>query len=260
MELKYKAVTLTSETILDHIDHQDLNEFVGRIHSGRTLMAETLAFLTAEALFDQNVLIGEQPPTAYPVLVDDELHNTAIDRKWRGFALMGLKQGKAVLESKGHHGFTPAQKCLTLNAPFFDVARYPVHAVSAVWENTLNMALAHYKYAEIKKPMFLANHRWHKDRLVEYRSKLFFCSLHHIPTGMGNYLKAYLGVGQNKHGETIVFGFSFERAGDTERTKLIPLTAKELEGLISFDSLSGQIGHRLVDHINHFVPAEERVQ
>lgn len=185
MQEDFDIVTLTSENVLDYVDHTQMQLVVGRHHSGRTMMSQILALLTAEALFDQDISLSDREEIKClprPVFVDDEQTSASTDRAWRSFVHMGLKNWPTVFEQNAHHSYTPASCCLTLKTPF----NYVVHAVSGVFEPAILNAVGFWQSQINPAPMFLADHRLRDlTDTALLKSPAHFCSMVNVPGNFG---------------------------------------------------------------------------
>lgn len=260
MQDDFDIVTLTSENVLDYVDHTQLNLVVGRIHSGRSTVSQILALLTAEALFDQGITLGGQEGVnciPRPVFVDDEQIPTGLDRAWRGFVHMGLKNWPTVFEQNAHHSYTPASSCLTLKTPF----SYVVHAVSAVFEPTLLNAMGFYNSQAIPAPMFLADHRIRvlNDPLL-LKPNVFFCSMERVVGNFGpnEFATEHEGYGCllatfiAKNGRPTVFGYGMRQLDD--KILLLPLPADAVRQAIDRQNseFTGRLCNRVIDTVAAF--------
>lgn len=256
----FDIVTLTSENVLDYVDHTKLNLLVGRNHSGRSTMSQILALLTAEALFDQGITLGDREGVTCiprPVFVDDEQIPAGTDRAWRGFVHMGLKNWPIAFEQNAHHSYTPSTVCLTLKTPF----SYVVHAVSGVFEPTVTEAKEFFEAQKTPAPMFLADHRIRNlaDRSL-LKPNVHFCSLTRIAGNFGPnefasenegytcILAAFLA----KNGRPTVYGYGMRHLDDN--ILLLPLPADAVRAaLVAQESEhTGRLYHRVIDTIAAF--------
>lgn len=259
MQDDFDIVTLTSENVLDYVDHTQLNLVVGRFHSGRTIMSHLLALMTAEALFDQGITLGGQEGIdciSRPVLVDDESYPEALDRTWRGRVFLGLRNWPALFEQNAHHAYTPAKGCLTVKTPF----AYVVHGVSAVFEPTLLNAKGFYESQSIKAPMFLADHRIRdmNDPAI-LKPNVHFCSVATITGGYApneligevDHYSCILSTLRAKNGRIVIFGFGIKAID--EKQMILPLPADAIRAALLNQEAryAGRHLCRAIDYVNN---------
>lgn len=248
MQEDFDIVTLTSENVLDYVDHTKLNLIVGRHHSGRTMMSQILALLTAEALFDQDISLSDREEIKClprPVFVDDEQTTASTDRAWRSFVHMGLKNWPTVFEQNAHHSYTPASSCLTLKTPF----HYVVHAVSGVFEPSIDNARGFWNSQINPAPMFMADHRIRNltDRLL-LKAPVHFCSLVNVPGHFGpnEFAEEHEGYGCilvvsiSRTGRPYVYGYGIRVVDD--KHLLLPLPADAVrKGMVIQSGYTGKL-------------------
>lgn len=256
MQEDFDIVTLTSENVLDYVDHTQMNLIVGRPHTGRTLLSHLLALLTAEALFDQGITLGGQEGVdciSRPVLVDDETYPEALDRAWRNRIFLGLKNWPTVYEQNAHHAYTPATGCLTVKTPF----AYAVHGVSAVFEPGMLSAKGYYESQRTKAPMFLANHRINKlgsDEVLQ--PNVHICSMASIEGGYGpneligpvDRYSCVLSTFIAKNGRITIFGFGIKDLDDKQM--ILPLPADAIRAAL-LNQEERYTGRQLCSAVNY---------
>lgn len=260
MQEDFDIVTLTSENVLDYVDHTQLNLIVGRPHTGRTLMSHVLALMTSEALFDQGITLGGVEGIdciSRPVLVDDEVYPEGLDHAWRGRIFLGLKNWPMVYEQNAHHAYTPSSRCLTVKTPF----AYVVHGVSAVFEPGLLNAKGHYESQRTPAPMFLANHRIRDLSTPEVlKPNVHICSMANIEGGYApnelvgpyDHYGCVLSTLIAKNGRIIVFGFGVKEIDDKQMILPLPHDAVRAALANQVERYTGRQLCSAVDYVEAF--------